>query len=185
MGWLVQRRAQPPAPVAALGRWDPRSGKQGWAPADPQHSSELPQHQRGGAMGACSRCYLCQGQTQLHLSPGCTLLCPQLPPSVHGPQALRPPAPWGVKLGAASPLSSPRRRASSFPALPAQRDLCGTVSPPPVPARRAEVGTEERTIDKCKYSREAPGQSCEGHRNVCQQISNPPSHWHLTKCHCE
>lgn len=44
---------------------------------------------------------------------------------------------------------------------------------------------EERAINKCKYSKEAPGQSCEGHRSVCQQISNPPPHWHLTKCHCE
>lgn len=44
---------------------------------------------------------------------------------------------------------------------------------------------EERAINKCKYSKEAPGQSCEGHQCVCQQISNPSPHWHLTKCHCE
>lgn len=56
---------------------------------------------------------------------------------------------------------------------------------PPAPGRRAEVGTEERAINKCKYSKEAPGQSCEGHSSVCQQISNPPPQWHLTKCHCE
>lgn len=63
--------------------------------------------------------------------------------------------------------------------------MCGVGSLAPAPGRRAEVAVEERAINTCKYSKEAPGQSCEGHQSVCQQISNPPPQWHLTKCHCE
>lgn len=57
---------------------------------------------------------------------------------------------------------------------PDKRCQHGVGSSPSVPGRGQRWGwMEERAINKRKYSKAAPGQSCEGHRSVCLQIAAP------------
>lgn len=109
---------------------------------------------------------------------GCTLLSPQPPARGHSPHGVT----HQHQARCCQPLIIPKEVPA--PCQPrGTRDVWGG-QPGSSTGRRAEVRTEETAINKCKYSKEAPGQSCEGHQSVCQQISNPPAQWHLTKCHC-
>lgn len=174
-----------PRPASGFGQVGAPLGQAGTgACRSPAPSWVAPEPERGGNGGT----------RPLRPTPG-----PKPAPSAPGVHPAVPTAPsqgtWSPRGHATSTLGwqnwvlpapyHPQGHASCLPALPAQRDLCGVGIPPSVAGRREEVRMEERAINKCKYSKKAPGQSCEGHRSVCQQISNPHPHWHLTKCHCE